>query len=207
MIKRFKILKNEYRIVFKFSLITSLAFCILLFLFFPNISPPPPFPKEYQSLLFTINDIAPNTAQENIKNPKPPEPKIFIPDVVDEPEILPDEEIVSQTKNEESGSGKNNANVSGSGTALDLPQLPFVPRQILEVLPQHVDKNTKGLVELSLKIGTDGHVIEHKIVNNTTESPQVLQSVITAAYKSKWEPVKIDNNKVVYWVEKTYSFN
>ena len=207
MIKRFKILKDEYRIVFKFSLIASLALCILLFLFFPNISPSPPFPKEYQSLLFTINDIAPNTAQENIKNPKPPEPKIFIPDVVDEPEILPDEEIVSQTKNEESGSGKNNANVSGSGTALDLPQLPFVPRQILEVLPQHVDKNTKGLVELSLKIGTDGHVIEHKIINNTTESPQVLQSVITAAYKSKWEPVKIDNNKVVYWVEKTYSFN
>ena len=107
MTDRFKILRNEYRLVFKFSLIASLIFCILLFLFFPHIAPPPPPPEEYQSLLFTINDIAPNTAQKNIKNPKPPEPKILLPDVVDEPEILPDEEIVSQTKAEKSGNGKN----------------------------------------------------------------------------------------------------
>ena len=163
--------------------------------------------EEYQSLLFTINDIAPNTAQKNIKNPKPPEPKILLPDVVDEPEILPDEEIVSQTKAEESGNGTNTSAISGRGTALNMPELPFVPRQILEVLPQNVDKDAKGFVELSLKIGTDGHVIEHKIIDNTTGSQQVLQSVITAAYKSKWEPVKINNNKIVYWVEKTYSFN
>jgi len=207
MIERFKIIKKEYRINYKLSLIISLLFCILLFLFFPHISPPPPPPMEYQSLLFTINDIAPNTAQKNIKNPKPPVPKIFIPDVVDEPEILPDEEIVSQTKAEESGSGKNNSNISGSGTSSDMPELPFVPRQILEVLPQNVDKNAKGFVELSLKIGTDGHVIEHKIIDNTTGSQNILRSVITAAYKSKWEPVKINNNKIVYWVEKTYRFN
>jgi hypothetical protein len=207
MIQRFKILKDEYRIVFKLSLIASLTFCILMFLFFPHISPPPLPPKEYQALLFTINDIAPNTAQKNITNPKPPEPKIFTPDVVDEPEILPDQEIISQTKSDESGSGMSTLNTSGSGTALDMPELQFVPRQILEVLPKNVDKNAKGFVELSLKIGTDGHVIEHKIIDNTTGSQQVLQSVITAAYKSKWEPVKINNNKIVYWVEKTYSFN
>ena len=207
MTHRFKILKYEYKIVFKISLITSLTICILLFLLFPHISPPLPPLKEYQSLLFTINDIAPNTAQKSIKNPKPPEPKIFIPDVVDEPEILPDEEIVSQTKAKESGSGKNTSDISGSGTALNMPELPFVPRQILEVLPQNVGKDAKGFVELSLKIGTDGHVIGHKIIDNTTGSQQVLQSVITAAYKSKWEPVKINNSKIVYWVEKTYRFN
>ena len=207
MIKRFKILKDEYKVVFKLSLIASLTFCILLFLFFPHIPPPLPLTKEYQALLFTINDIAPNTAQQDIKNPKPPEPKIFVPDVVDEPEILPDEEITSQTKSEESGIGKSASNTSGSGTVLDMPELPFVPRQILEVLPQNVDNNVKGIVELSLKIGTDGQVIEHKIIDNTTGSQQVLQSVITAAYRSKWEPVKINNNKIVYWVEKTYSFN
>ena len=207
MTDRFKILKNEYKLVFKLSLIASLIFCILLFLFFPNITPPPPLPVEYQSLLFTINDIAPNTAQKNIKNPKPPQPKIFIPDVVDEPEILPDEEIASQIKPEESGGGQNTSNISGSGTALNMPELPFVPRQILEVLPQNVDKDAKGFVELSLKIGTDGHVIEHKIIDNTTGSQQILQSVITAAYKSKWESIKIKDSKIVYWVEKTYRFN
>ena len=65
----------------------------------------------------------------------------------------------------------------------------------------------KGVVELSLKIDTDGHVIEHKIIDNTTGSQRILQSVITAAYKSKWESIKIKDSKIVYWVEKTYRFN
>ncbi len=106
MIRRFKILKKEYRLNFKLSLIASLIICILLFLFFPYISPPTAPPPEYQSLLFTINDLAPNSTQKNIANPRPPEPKIFVPDVTDEPEILPDEDIVSLTNTENSGSGK-----------------------------------------------------------------------------------------------------
>jgi hypothetical protein len=207
MIQRFKKLKNEYRIIFKLGLITSLTICILLFLFFPHISPPEQLPREYQSLLFTINDLAPSTAQQNIKNPRPTVPKIIIPDVIEEPDILPDQDIVSPTKSGASGNEKGNSNISGEGSILDMPQLPFVPRQILEVLPKNVEKNTKGYIELSLKIGTDGRVIEYKIIGNTTGSDQVLQSVIMAAYKSKWEPIKIKNNKVIYWVEKTYSFN
>jgi hypothetical protein len=207
MIKRFKILKEEYRVVFKLSLIVSLTICILFFMFFPHISPLEQSPREYQSLLFTINDLAPSTAQQNIKSPKPPVPKIIVPDVLEEPEILPDQDIVSSTKSGESGNEKGSSNISGEGSILDMPQLPFVPRQILEVLPKNVEKSTKGYIELSLKIGTDGHVIGYKIIGNTTGSDQALQSVIMAAYKSKWEPVKIKDNKVIYWVEKTYSFN
>jgi hypothetical protein len=207
MIQRFKILKDEHRIVFKLSLIASLTFCILLFLFFPHISPPKQLPKEYQSLLFTLNDLAPSTAQQNIKSPKPNVPKIIIPDVVEDPDILPDQDIVSTTMSGGSGNEKGSSGISGEGSTLDMPQLPFVPRQILEVLPKNVEKNTKGYIELSLKIGTDGHVMEYKIIGNTTGSDQALQSVIMAAYKSKWEPVKIKNNRVIYWVEKTYSFN
>lgn len=207
MTRRFKILKNEYRINFKLSLIASLVICILLFLFFPYIAPPAPPPLEYQSLLFTINDLAPSSTQKNIANPKPPEPKIFVPDLTDEPEILPDEETVSLTKTENSGSGKESDDQSGSGDAIDAPQLPFVPRQILEVLPKNSDEDFKGYIEMKLKIGTDGKVLEHKVLTNTTGSQQCLQSVITAAYKSKWEPIKIRNNKIVYWVEKTYRFN
>ncbi len=205
MIERFKILKNEYKISFKLSLIASLLFSILLFLFFPYIAPSTSPPAKYQSLLFTINDLAPNTKQDNIANPKPPEPKIFIPDIIDDPEILPDEKIVSLTKNENNNGG--NGNVSEKGAILNAPQLPFVPRQILEVLPQNVDGNAKGLIVIELKIGTDGKVIEHKVISNTTGSQKYLQSVITASYKSKWESVKIKNNNVVYWVEKTYRFN
>ena len=205
MIERFKILKNEYRINFKLSLISSLSVCILLFLFFPYIAPPSPPPVEYQSLLFTINDLAPNTKQDNIVNTKPQEPKIFTPGIIDEPEILPDEEVVSITKKE--NNGKGNFNVPGKGARLDAPLLPFIPRHILEVLPQNVDENVKGLIEIELKIGTDGKVIKHKVIVNTTDSQKCLQSVITAAYKSKWKPVKIKDNNIVYWVEKTYRFN
>ena len=207
MIKRFKILKNEYRVIFKLSLIASLTICILFFMFFPHISPPKQSPREYQSLLFTINDLAPSTAQQSIKSPRPPVPKIIVPDVLEEPDILPDQDIVSSTKSGESGNEKGSSNISGEGSILDMPQLPFIPRQILEVLPKNVEKSTKGYIELSLKIGTDGHVIGYKIIGNTTGSDQALQSVIMAAYKSKWEPVKIKDNKVIYWVEKTYSFN
>ncbi len=207
MTKRFKILKKEYKINFKLSLIASLSICIILFLFFPHIAPPERQPMEYQSLLFTINDIAPNSTQKNIANPKPPTPKIFVPDITDEPEILPDEEIASLTNAENSGNRNGNSNSSGSGENPDAPLLSFAPRQILEVLPQNSDEDFKGYIEMKLKIGTDGKVIEHKVLANTTGSQQCLKSVITAAYKSKWEPVKIKNNKIVYWVEKTYRFN
>ena len=205
MIERFKILKNEYKIHFKLSLIASLIISILFFLFFPYISTPSPPPKEYQLLLFTINDLAPNTKQDNITSPKPKTPKIFIPGIIDEPEILPDEEVAPLTENENNGGG--NGDISGKGAALDALQLPFVPRQILEVLPQNVDENIKGLIDVELKIGIDGKVIEHKVNLNTTGSQKCLLSVIIAAYKSKWEPIKVKNNKIVYWVEKTYRFN
>jgi len=207
MTKRFKILNKEYRINFKLSLIISLLICILLFLFFPQFAPPDRQPAEYQSLLFTINDIAPNSTQKNIANPKPPIPKIYIPDITDEPEILPDEEITSLNNAENSGNTNGVSNSSGNGENTDAPQLSFTPRQILEVLPQHSEEDFKGYIEMKLKIGTDGKVIEHKVLANTTGSQQCLKSVITAAYKSKWEPIKIKNNKIVYWVEKTYRFN
>jgi len=207
MIERFKILRNEYRINFKLSLVASLLLCILLFLFFPFIASFPPPPAEYQSLLFTINDLAPITQQDKLANPKPPDPKIFTIAIIDEPEILPDEEVKPITKEETNSNGNGNDSISDKGTPLILPQLPFVPRQILEVLPQNTDENIKGLIVIKLKIGTDGKVIEHKVITNTTGSQKYSQSVINAAYKSKWEPVKIKANNVVYWIEKTYRFN
>ena len=206
MINRFKILKEEYRINFKVGLIISLLFCILLFLFFPYIAPPSPPPMEYQSLIFTISDVAPSTTQQRPANMRPPLPKIYVPDDVEEPVILSDVEITSkgdEGDNQKKGEANNK---TGTGV-LDVPELPFVPRQILEVLPKKIDDDVKGFVNLQLKIGTDGKVIEYKVIKNTTGSNDVLNQVIDAAYRSKWEPIKIKNNKVVYWVEKTYNFN
>lgn len=206
MTERFKILKSEYKLNYKLALIASLITSICLFLFFPHIAPPAPPPAEYQTLLFTINDLAPNSTQKNVANSKPQAPKIFVPDLTDEPEVLPDAEIVT-AKTKATAGGNNNSTATGNGSTLDLPQLPYVPRQILEVLPKNVDENTKGYVEIKLKIGTDGKVLEYRIIANTISSHQCLEKVVAAAYKSRWEPVKIDNNKIVYWVNKTYNFN
>ncbi len=205
MTERFKILKKEYRLHFEISLISSLLLCIFLFLFFPGISPPSNPSPVYQSFLITLNDLTQNTVQSKISNSKPPEPKIFIPDIVDEPEILPDEKIISSGKSENSGNGIGSSNISVKN-GLDAPELPFVPKQILEVLPNSNNDDITGFIDIRLKIGTDGKVIEHKVIENTTGSKQYLQSVIAAAYKSRWEPIKINNNKIVYWVEKTYTF-
>ncbi len=205
MTDRFKILKNEYKIHIKISLIISLSLIIVLFIVFPNISPTSPPVPVYQSIIITINDLTQNTVQSKIGNPKPPEPKIIIPNNLEEPETLPDEKILSVLSNTNLENG-NFTHISGNETSLDAPLLPFVPKQILEVLPHNSDEDVNGYVDIKLKIGTNGKVIEYKIIANTTGSQKYLQSVIDAAYKSRWEPVKINSNKVVYWVEKTYTF-
>lgn len=205
MIQRFKILRKEYRFHFEISIISSLILCILLFLFFPEIPPPPKHPPVYQSILITINDLTQNTVQANISNPKPPEPKIVIANIINDPEILPDEKIDSKERSDDSGNGRNN-NIVSNNAGINAAQLPFIPKQILEVLPSNTDGDITGYIDLRLKIGTDGKVIEHKVIANTTGSNKYLQSVIVAAYKSRWEPIKIDNNKIDYWVEKTYTF-
>ena len=204
MIKRFKILRKEYRFHFEISLISSLLFCIFLFMFFPKVSPPPKSPPVYQSVLITINDITQNTVQADISNPKPPEPKIHIPNIIDDTDILSDEKIVSagQTEN----AGNRSSSYASNNSGLDAPELSFIPKQILEVLPNNTDANITGYIDLKLKIGIDGKVIEHIVIANTTGSNKYLHSVIVAAYKSRWEPTKIDNNKIDYWVEKTYTF-
>lgn len=204
MIEHFKILKKEYRFHFEISLISSLIICILLFLFFPKISPPPKPLPVYQSVLITINDITQNTVQSDISSPKPREPKIIIPNLIDDTEILPDEKIISSEQNESTGKGSSYITSDNSG--IDAPALPFVPKQILEVFPSNTDGDITGYIDLRLKIGVDGKVIEHKVIANTTGSNKYLQSVIVAAYKSRWEPIRINNNKIDYWVEKTYTF-
>ena len=94
----------------------------------------------------------------------------------------------------------------GSDWGVGSRSLPFVPRQILEVLPQNVEEE-KGEIMLLLKIGKDGSVKEHKVIINTIENPASLKNVLEAAYKSRWEKLKMEGNQIEYWVEKKYRFN
>ncbi len=94
----------------------------------------------------------------------------------------------------------------GSGLGKDYTPLPFMPRQILEVIPQNVE-GTNGEIVLLLKIGIDGIVKEHKVVMNTTGDSEVLKHVLEVAYKSRWEKIKMDSRQIEYWIEKTYRYN
>ncbi len=105
------------------------------------------------------------------------------------------------------GNGSGNGAGNGNGNVFNAEQLPFVPRQILEVIPVSEGESITGIISLTLKIGTDGRVITHKVLLNTTGSDKELQNVIKAAYKSKWEAIKIKDTKIEYWVNKTYRFN
>ncbi|MGE5399935.1 MAG: hypothetical protein ACM3S2_06010 [Ignavibacteriales bacterium] len=110
-----------------------------------------------------------------------------------------------------SGTGKGvfvATGYDGYGTGLaGLPKLPFIPRQILEVVPEKDDDRIEGEIDLVLRIGVDGFVKEHKINKNTTGSSICLSRVITAAYKSRWEAVTFKGGRVEYWIEKKYRFN
>jgi hypothetical protein len=57
-----------------------------------------------------------------------------------------------------------------------------------------------------LRIGIDGEVKEYKVVQNTTNSNTVLKNVIKVAMQSKWESAVLNNQKVEYWIDKTYRF-
>ena len=83
--------------------------------------------------------------------------------------------------------------------------LPFLPRQILEVLPKR-EENVSGRITLSVRISTTGYFVDHRVVENTTNSQSCLNNVIEAAKKSRWEPILLGSQKVEYWVRKTYWF-
>ncbi len=207
MKNRFQILKEDYRFQLEISIIISLSICIVLFLISPDSNKPALKPYEYQSLIFTINDLAPNTSQSKAAVPKPPEPSIYIPDLLEEPAILPDAVYPETETTGSPGDARSATGIRGNSEPVSPGQLPFIPKQILEVLPRNIDNDVSGYIQLKLKIGTDGKVIDYKLVANTTGSKEYLQNVIEAAFKSRWEPVKIKNSEVEYWIDKTYTFN
>lgn len=96
------------------------------------------------------------------------------------------------------GSGRSGGKVYSS--------LPFIPRQILEVLPEK-SECSKGMIILALHVGKNGNVKTHKVMMNSSGRQICLEKVIEAAYKSRWQSVKIEGDVVEYWVEKTYTFN
>lgn len=200
--------KFHYSRNYKIGLIFSLFIVIMFFLFLPEMKKTISKTIIYSEPKITIVDI-PQTKSSG--HPVKPPPKLTISNItnpivveehVDSVEIA-QEDILEQQK----GNEENNLSGSSEGTDVyEFSSLPFIPRQILEVVPKEID-GAKGQIYLSLRIAKDGSVKEHKILSDNTNKSECLKNVLTAVYKSRWQPITIDGERVEYWVEKVYGFN
>lgn len=188
--------ESVYRQLLYKGLIFSLFLFILIFYLFPKFDQKTTLPEIDHVPEITLMEIPRTVQKKKRRLPKPVMP--VIPVATDETEILDEVTIATD-----------------SARALQLPQfidgafdsddLPYLPRQVLEVLPKKVP-GVYGTIVLSLKIDIDGAVVDYKIEKNTTGSAESLENVLAAARKSRWEPVLFESRKVRYWIRKSYIF-
>lgn len=200
--------KINYKRNFEAALILSLVIIIVIFELTPDIENKSERIPYFTEPIITIADI-PNINQSSPNNLKPPLPEIpslLIP--IDEPEILSDiiiKDNIQSLDKSEKGSKSNDLKGNSKGV-YEASSFPFVPRQIVEVVPEKVD-GSEGAIKLKLLIGKDGFVLKHEVLSNTANNSKCLTFVINAVYKSRWQPIAFDGEKVDYWLEKTYVFN
>lgn len=203
----FKEDKYFYSRNFKVGLIASLALCIIIILYWPKGKEKIENRTTYFEPIITVIDI-PKTKQSGSPEFIPPPPKLELSNIFDivEDYELPDVEIKETTLAENIGESKTQPAKSKSDRPYEFSALPFIPRQVLEVVPEKVN-NGEGVIKLSILIGKNGMPQKHKVLKNTTNKMLCYDKVIDAVYKSKWQPIIIEGDLIEYWVEKSYLFN
>ena len=189
--------KSNYVKKLQLSFILVLIIFILLFRFFPKFKYLP------QTLpVLKIENIKvvqiPRTIQK--RRAAPPPSKLSIPVASDEIDML--EEVPIKASREMTLPSSFNSDVP-----LNEDDLPYIPRQVIEALPRVDDLKIKGRVVLKLLIDKNGKVKNYKIISNTTGNPKTVKRVLEAVRKSRWEVVRLNENKVEYWITKVYRFN
>jgi hypothetical protein len=192
---------------FKVALIISLTLIISVFYIAPDISFMHNNSDTTQPIIFFSSDVPPTVQSEELKQTssnKPPEPAILLTSNLAPAVILKDIDIQNNASITSPSRGIGNSKINKPGSS---SVSPFIPRQILEVIPKKVEENIKGVIKLSLKIGKEGKVVSYIVLANTTNCPECLKNVIAAIHKSEWEPASVNGNKIEYWIEKSYKFN
>ncbi len=185
------------RIKLEFSIVLVLLVLIVLFWTFPKVGPVsgklPSVPAPRIQMV-----RIPRTIQKMRHQPPPPvRPSVPVPgDDIDMLEEIP---LTASTKISGKGQIESQAPLSEEN-------LPYIPRQVVEVLPRVDDLKVHGSVTLKLLIDTQGKVKKYKVLANTTGNPLCVQRVIAAARKSRWEVIQLNDNKVEYWLTKEYRF-
>lgn len=196
---------KKYDLNIKLGLIISLLVLISLFIFSPQIinkkTEIPYFPEP----LITVLDI-PQTNQSDLSAPPHPAAPALssLIEPIDDPEPLGDYQIKESSK--EKTNQTSSKHTAGKKGIYEATSFPFVPRQLIEVVPEKVE-DAEGAVKLRLLINREGIVKTHNVLSNTLNKQELFKNVIEAVYKSKWQPISFDGEKVEYWIEKTYSFN
>ena len=180
------------------AIIVSEMLCIAAFLFSPKSSSAG-YIFNHTEPIILINSIQPTTQLPIVERIKPTAPAIVIVDITEEADILSDVTI-TLTSSEEYDTSEDIAK-------LETGNLSTAPRLTFEVLPDKRDDKISGSLNLFLKIDTDGKVISHQVLYNSIECEKCLDKIISAAYRSKWQPAIENGIEVNYWVEKSYVFN
>jgi len=172
--------------------------CIAAFLFSPKSSSAG-YIFNHTEPIILINSIQPTIQLPVVERIKPTAPAIVIVDITEEANIL-DDVTITLTSSEEYDTSEDIAK-------LETSNLSTAPRLTFEVLPDKRDDKISGSLNLFLKIDTDGKVISHQVLYNSIECEKCLDKIISAAYRSKWQPAIENGIEVNYWVEKSYIFN
>ena len=189
----------HYKRNFLISLIISETIIIFTFVFFPVMQR-----ERIETIIneqIFFSDIVPPTRQ-NVKKIIPPKRPVIpiISEEIDAFDLLEDIKITVAALTESEQIESKNENVNTG-----FPDV--VPRLSLEVLPDNKDGQLNGRLSLSIKISKKGNVIGHKILLNSLDCEGCIDKVISAVYKSKWEPAVRNGVEAEYWVQKSYIFN
>ena len=186
------------RVKLEFSIVLVLICLIIAFWSLPRVGSLavklPPVPSQRIQMI-----QIPRTIQ-HVKRQAPPPVRPSVPVPSDDIEML-DEIPLKSSSSVISAKGQISTNAPLSEDAL-----PYIPRQIVEVLPKVNDLKVHGEVTLRLLIDTNGKMKDYKVISNSTGNPLCLQRVIDAARKSRWEVIHLNENKVEYWLTKQYKF-
>lgn len=191
---------KRYSVNFKISLIFSELIIITAFLIAPDLeynNPP-----DTNEPLILIDEIPITIQNSEYASKKPVTPVIVITEEISEPEILDDIAIPNNFANVNQAVENHNVAINEN---VKLDRKP--PRQILEVLPEKKNFNYVGTLLLKIKIDSRGKVTDHLILFNSLECKDCLSEIISAIYKSIWEPGMKEGIAMEYWVEKSYTFN
>lgn len=211
---------------YKRNIFVSIIICGVAIIFASLYLPKKSVP--YKKILYEKPLISPQEISQTVKNvpvqsKKPDTSHTYFQDTVKAyklPEDVrrnlkvanqrPDDNSNSTDKKISPGSPfeKGNRSVGSAEPAKQsTTPLQSMPRLIYEEVPSEGESKFNGELQLSLEIDENGRVVDHRILSNSLDCIDCLNTIIRAAYKSKWEPAVVNGKKTDFWVVKSYIFN